>query len=378
MRMPGHGLPIRSRFTLLYGIVFVLSGAVLLTIAGTVAAGYRVSDTAPGGEDTPATADALRQVQQQLAEVQDAQTRRVLLGSALALAVMAAASMLVGSVLARRVLRPLRTITESTRRITADDLDRRLAVPGPADEVKDLADTIDGLLERLAAAFAAQRRFVADASHELRTPMATMRALVDVAAAKPQAAPQTVALADRVRTELDRADRLLEGLLALARAQHGALADGVPVALADVVSAAVADRTGEAAARGLTVRVASAHGVRVRGDATLLRRLVDNLLDNAVRHNEPGGWIRVALAADGPATTLTVENGGTVLDPAQVAGLTAPFRRLGADRTGSDGGSGLGLAIVAAVAGAHGGTVALHARADGGLRASVVLPGEGS
>ena len=147
-----------------------------------------------------------------------------MVGSVVALAIMAVVSVVLGWFAAHRVLRPLRRMTAATRRISADNLHERLAVPGPADEVKDLADTIDGLLERLEGAFAAQRRFVANASHELRTPLATMRASLDVAKAKPEPAPpQTTALAARLRTELDQVDRLLEGLLVLARAQHGDL-----------------------------------------------------------------------------------------------------------------------------------------------------------
>ena len=137
---------------------------------------------------------------------------------------MTVVSAVLGWIVAGRVLRPLRQITAATRRISADNLHERLAMPGPGDELKDLADTIDGLLERLEGAFAAQRRFVANASHELRTPLATMRASLDVAVAKPEPVPaQTVALAGRLRTELDRVDRLLEGFLVLARAQHGDL-----------------------------------------------------------------------------------------------------------------------------------------------------------
>ena len=193
------------------------------------------------------------------------------------------------------MLRPLRTITAATRRISADNLHERLAVTGPADEVKDLADTIDELLERLEASFAAQRRFVANASHELRTPLATMRASLDVAVAKPEPVPaQTVALADRLRTELDQVDRLLEGFLVLARAQHGALADRAPVSLGRVVSAALDARAADIAAKSLTVDDGRPPTPRGRGAAaTLLARMVDNVIDNAViaqprRRLDPG------------------------------------------------------------------------------------------
>ncbi len=176
-------------------------------------------------------------------------------------------SLALGWGVAGRVLRPLRVMTAATRRISADSLNERLAMTGPQDELKDLADTIDALLERLDGAFTAQRRFVASASHELRIPLTTMRASLDVT------------------------DELLEGLLTLARAQHGAL----PVP----------------------------------------RRMADNLIENAIGHNRDSGWIRITTSADDTAARLLIENGGDVLDPAQVAGLAQPFRRLGADRTGS-------------------------------------------
>jgi signal transduction histidine kinase len=298
------------------------------------------------------------------------------MGSLIALLVMAAVSVLLGNAVAGRVLRPLRTITATTRRITAENLHERLAVPGPADEVKNLADTIDGLLERLEASFAAQRRFVANASHELRTPLATMRASVDVALAKPEPAPpQTVALANRLRTGLDRADRLLEGLLVLARAQHGELADRAPVSLGDLVSQAMTARAADIKAKNLTAEDGGLQRAAwTQGSPTLLSRMADNVIDNAIVHNQDGGWIRVATTADGTAARLIVETGGRALDPAHVARLGQPFQRLAADRTGSGTSSGLGLSIVAAIADAHGGHLDLHARPEGGLRVTISLP----
>jgi hypothetical protein len=283
---------------------------------------------------------------------------------------------LIGWIAAGRVLRPLRVITAATRRISADSLDERLALPGPGDELKDLADTIDGLLARLESAFAAQRRFVANASHELRTPLATMRASVDVAVAKPgPVPPATLALAGRLHTELDRVDGLLDGLLLLARAQHGELPGQATLPLDYAVAAALAARASAIAARNLTVQhVTGDRAAWVRGSPPLLLRMVDNLLDNAIGHNRDGGWIRLSTGAGDGLARLVVENGGEVLDQAQAASLGQPFRRLGADRTGSDRGAGLGLSIVAAVAEAHGGTLGLTARAEGGLRVTISLP----
>ncbi|GIL26320.1 sensor histidine kinase [Actinocatenispora comari] len=364
---------VRVRFTALYTGLFLGSGALLLALAYAFATGSRrsVSQQVPG---TGGTSDQLRQVQAELADAHATQTRQLLLGCLLAFAVMAVLSVLLGTGMARRVLRPLREITAATQAISAANLDRRLAVPGPHDEVKDLADTIDGLLARLEASFAAQRRFVADASHELRTPLTTMRASLDVAVAKPDPAPQTVALAGRLRTELDRVDGLLSGLLVLARAEHGALRERTAVPLAGLVADALADRADQIAVRRLTVTLDGTDDAVGSGDRTLLARLVANLVDNAVVHNAAGGWIRISTAATGAEARLTIATGGAVLDAAQLAELTRPFRRLAADRTGSDTGSGLGLSIVAAIAAAHHGSLDLAAPATGGLTATVRLP----
>jgi signal transduction histidine kinase len=365
----------RLRFTLLYGVLFLLSGVGLLAIVSLVTFGStRSSRAVPSNLPVPPpSVDArIHALQTELSQAHNAQSRQLLVGSAIALAVMVVVSIVVGHVIAGRVLRPLRTMTATTRRISADNLHERLAVPGPADEVKDLADTIDELLERLEGAFTAQRRFIANASHELRTPLATMRASLDVALAKPAPIPeQTVALTDRIRTELDQVDRLLEGFLVLARTQH-ALPGRATFSFGDVVAEALDARAADLAT--LTTEEVIAHeDTWVRGSRTLCRRMVDNVIDNAIRHNQAEGWIVVSVTA-GDMQRLIVESGGPVLDEEQVAQLAQPFRRLGADRTSSDGGTGLGLSIVAAIASAHGGTLELRARSEGGLRVGIALP----
>jgi signal transduction histidine kinase len=365
---------VRLRFTALYGGVFLLSGAVLLAIAALVSVGSTstVAVGQFGQQPSPTQADVQR-LQDQLAQAHSTQWRQLLFGSAVALGVMAVLSLVVGWMVAGRVLRPLRRMAAATQRISAENLHERLAVSGPADEVKDLADTIDRLLERLEGAFASQRRFVANASHELRTPLATMRASLDVAVGKPEPPPpQTFALAERVRTELDHVDRLLDGLLVLARTQHGDLPGRTHLSLAEIATAAVDARCDDIAARRLTLDTTIVGPAALEGDATLLRRLIDNLVDNAIRHNRDGGRIRVAVASDGTFVRLVVETGGPVLDAAEVARLAEPFRRLGTQRTGP--GTGLGLSIVEAIASAHGGTLSLLAPAEGGLRVTVALP----
>ena len=362
-----RGGTVGRRFTLLYAAVFLASGAGLLLLTFLLS-GTKVTTQAP--DDGPAVGDAqdrIRLLQEQLGEAQSQQNRQLLVGSAIALLVMAAVSLLLGRAMASRVLRPLRQITAATRRISADSLDQRLAMTGPADEVRDLADTIDGLLARLEAAFTAQRTFAANASHELRTPLATIRAAADVAAAKPGAPPQTIALAARTRTELDRVDALLGGLLTMARTQRVASAESIEIE--DLVARSLDALD---VPRG-AVEVPAA---TVVGDAVLIARLIDNLVANAVRHNVDNGWIRIAADTGGDGMVrFSVQNGGPVLDQHDVDRLAQPFVRLGADRTGSENGTGLGLSIVDAIAAAHGGRLDLTARPDGGLTATVTLPG---
>ena len=404
MRQPHHGgrrlrlpswipLPplmrtLRWRLTALYGVLFLVSGALLLLISG----GYVINSssqeaTAPAPRvPTSAAAQlardqaAIRQLQHDLAgqasSGPSSLSHTLFVASAIALGFMTIGSVLMGWLLAGRALRPVRQMTAATQQISAHNLDERLAVTGPNDELKVLGDTIDGLLERLEAAFRAQRRFVANASHELRTPLATIRASLDVAVAKPEGAPpQTIALASRVRAELDRIDSLLEAFLVLARAQHRSLPGYAVLPLDYVVGAALADQQAAIHARHLTVAGAAAPGgAWVRGSQALLARLVENVLDNAICHNEDGGWVDITAATEAGRATLVVENGGQVLEQRQVDELSQPFRRLEADRIGTDKGSGLGLSIVAAIAEAHDGRLDLHARPGGGLRVCIDLP----
>jgi signal transduction histidine kinase len=368
---------VRLRFTLLYLALFLLSGAALLAITVLLSIDNTKQTTQANGQQ-PAAAAAQQRIaalQAQLDDVHARQVHQLLTGATVALAVMVVASAVLGPTVAGRVLRPLRTITARTRRITADNLHERLAVTAPHDEVKDLADTIDGLLERLEGAFDAQRLFAANASHELRTPLATMRAALDVAVAKPPPIPaQTTALADRLRTELDQIDHLLHGLLTLARSQHGAPPDPVTTPLAGLVSQALAARSADITTLDLTVHTHLDDQMWIHGSRTLLSRMIDNVIDNAVTHNHAGGWIHVQATANGPAALLVVETGGHRLDPQQVSRLAQPFHRLGTERTGNAHGSGLGLSIVSAVAATHGGRLDLRARPEGGLRVAITLP----
>ena len=390
LRLPGR--TVRVRLTALYGILFLVSGAVLLAIASGVAVARSSSVRAVPAPNQAMPGSALAQAQARIqvlqAQLQNLQSQaasqpgqdklphQLLIASLIALAIMTVISVALGWLVAGRALRPVREMTAAAQRISEDSLHERLGLHGPKDELKQLGDTIDGLLERLEVAFNAQRRFAANASHELRTPLTTMRAALDVALAKPEPAPpQTVALAVRLRTELDRIDRLLEAFLVLARAQLWSMPGQAVLPLDYIVGSALADQAAAIRAMDLTVQDTSSQGgAWVAGSQALLSRMVENVIDNAVCHNTPGGWIAITTRARGEGARLVVENGGQVLDQQQVAELSQPFRRVEADRIGTDKGSGLGLSIVAAIAEAHGGTLDLRARPGGGLRVCVDLP----
>ncbi len=301
--------------------------------------------------------------------------RQLLIASAIALAMMAVISLAVGWLVAGRFLRPLRTITATTKEITATNLHERLRLTGPDDELKELADTVDALLDRLERSFAFERQFVANASHELRTPLTGMRTSLDVAMAKPEpVAPHIRTLAERLRHELDHVDRLLESFLTLAHTQQGPLGDESTVSLGELARGAVERHADTISAKGLEVDQQQRQDAWVTGSETLLSRMVENVIGNSVGHNQTNGWVRVKTATEDTHALLIVENGGPVLDPDQVSQLTQPFQRIGAERTGSDNGSGLGLAIVSSIVEAHGGTLHLEALTDGGLRVAISFP----
>ena len=295
----------------------------------------------------------------------------------LALLLIGTLGVLVSYYLAGRVLRPLQSITSAAQRLSVERLDARIGLNGPQDELKELADTFDEMLSRLQAAFEAQRRFVADASHELRTPLAVMRTEVDVALADPDAsAAELRAAAEVVREATMRADRLVDSLLLLAQSERRAGLDGAAVRerveLPEVAAQALSAVAAEVQERRL--EVATSYGpAGVVGDRGLLERLAGNLVENAVRHNVPDGWVRVDTGTVQGRSRLEVSNSGQPLAPDQVAGLFEPFRRYGTARTARRG-AGLGLSIVRAVAEVHGGAVHAAARPDGGLTVTVDLP----
>jgi signal transduction histidine kinase len=280
-----------------------------------------------------------------------------------------------GWLVAGRMLGKLRTITAAARSVSASSLHARLALDGPEDELKELGDTFDGLLARLEGAFGAQRQFVANASHELRTPLARQRTLIEVALADP--APSVASLQEVCRRVLvtgEQQERLIEALLTLARSQRG-LNRREPVDLAAIAGGLMRARWPGVQQHGLTVTT-GLHPAVALGDAPLAERLITNLVDNAMRHNVPGGAVEVGTAVWAGHAVVSVFSTGPVIPPDQVDQLFQPFHR-GAprDRTGGRDGLGLGLSIVAAIAEAHGAWLRAHALPGGGLGVRVGFTG---
>lgn len=365
MRRPPLGL--RLRLTVLATLVVALAGALLLVL-GWVLAG-QVADGVPDSGGAPVVVDGVVTSSGVLAATVREQARSdVLTRGAVAYPLVVVAAALLSWVLTGRALRPLQRVTATARRLSQESLDERIRPKGPRDEVRELAETFDTMLDRLQAAFDAQQRFVADASHELRTPLAVMRTEVDVTLADPDAdVAELRRMGEVLRAATDRAEAMVTGLLVVARTSATGLARRERVDLARLVGPALDAVGGEVRERGISVRT-HLEARPVDGDGALLERVVGNLLENAVRHNIPGGWVDITCATD-----LVVSSSGPEIDPAEVPALFEPFRRGGSARTAHRG-SGLGLAVVAAVVSAHGGRVIAVAVPGGGLAVTVSLP----
>jgi len=299
--------------------------------------------------------------------------QQLLIVSGIALAVIAVAAVAIGWVIAGRVLRPLRAITAAARRISASSLHERLALHGPEDELKELADTLDSLFARLEASFDAQRRFAASASHELRTPLTRERALLQVTLADPAAtADSWQAVGRDLLASNAEQERLIEALLTLASSEAGT-GEPEPFDLAAITSEALAAAGPAISLLGLHVH-ADIQPAILDGDPLLVQQLAANLIDNAVRHNIPGGDVQVATGTSHAGAVLSVASSGQVIPTADVDRLFQPFQRLGPRRARGDGGHGLGLSIVKAVATAHGATITAQPRPGGGLAIDVTFP----
>jgi signal transduction histidine kinase len=379
---------IRLRLTVVYAVVLVVACAALLALNYWLlyhSLYNNIHDPSPAElakmrSTAPANAqyldEKLRNFDIDAAQV--AQLRkRALLGSAgtsaIGLLITAVIGLGISWIVAGRMLRPLRTLTATTRRISEDRLHERIALTGPRDELRELADTFDEMVSRLESSFNSQRRFVADAAHELRTPLAIVRTGAEVQLAKRHSAPeQWQAMAERILTATGRAERMLDGLLALARSDSGVIA-AEPHDLAPAAAAALSETDDEAEHAQLTVTT-DLRPAPVTGDPALLDRLVSNLVDNAIRHNHPGGWVEVVTGHRDERAVVTVRNSGDRIPPAEVDRLFEPFQRLAPNRTASASSTGLGLAIVRSIVHAHGGTIAAAPNASGGLTVTVALP----
>ncbi|HEX6360997.1 sensor histidine kinase [Actinophytocola sp.] len=363
---------VRLRLTLMYGGLFLLCGAGLL--AGTyfpvrhqvTSSKVRMFElpqppTPPAPLPSPPRQPFLEAAERALVADRENVLHQLLVQSVIALAIMMVLALALGSFVAGRILRRLHTITTTERDISATNLHRRLALPGPADELKQLGDTFDDLLSRLDASFQAQRQFVANASHELRTPLARQRAIAQVALDDPDATVESLRAAhERVLAAGTQQERLIEAMLTLTRGQAG-LDVRHPFDLAEVVREVVGSRSSP-----VPIRTSVAECV-VSGHRALAERLVVNLVDNAVRHNVDDGWVEVSCGAG----VLTVSNTGPVVPADAVERLFQPFQRLGPARTGE--GLGLGLSIVRAIATAHDATVEAVPRQEGGLVVTVTF-----
>jgi signal transduction histidine kinase len=298
--------------------------------------------------------------------------RQIVIISAIALSAIAVAAAAIGWIIAGRVLRPLRTINAAARRISASSLHERLALNGPDDELKELANTLDNLFARLEASFDAQRRFAANASHELRTPLTRERTLLQVTLADPASTTGTWrAVSRELLASNAEQERLIEALLTLASSEAGP-SECEPLDLAVITSEALAVPRPAIGHLGLHVHTDIQPAI-LDGDPLLVQQLVMNLIDNAVRHNIPGGDVQVSTGTSGGHAVLSVTNSGPVIPPAEVDRLFQPFQRLGPRPARRDGGHGLGLSIVRAIATAHAATITAQPRPGGGLATDVTF-----
>ncbi|KJS57547.1 histidine kinase [Streptomyces rubellomurinus subsp. indigoferus] len=396
---PGDGMlawlpfrpTIRMRLTLLYGGMFLMAGVVLLLLMyffvrqalhdvapqpfnfGVLNANGSVSSNLlVNGQ--PMSSGQLNDALAAVHEARSTSALNTLLQKSLTVLVcLAVIAFAAGYALAGRVLRPLGRITRTARDVASSDLHRRIELDGPDDELKELADTFDGMLDRLDRSFDSQRRFVANASHELRTPLAINRTLLEVQLSDPAASPDLQQLGKTLLATNERSEQLVEGLLLLARSENE-LTDRRPVELSEVATRALEQTRGEADKREVDLRSKLDPAV-VGGNGVLLERLALNLLQNAVRYNTPGGWVELATAEVPGGGELVVSNTGPVVPGYELEHIFEPFRRIkGADRTRSDKGVGLGLSIVRSVVRAHGGTIEATPRAGGGLTMRVRIP----
>ncbi|WP_237109470.1 cell wall metabolism sensor histidine kinase WalK [Nonomuraea sp. MG754425] len=368
---------IRWRLTLTYSaLVFAAAAALLLSMYAIVGTSIVTEWPQLNTRGINAIDATIAQSQWMLAKEATVQSARdqLLRSAIMALVGVGILALIIGYFVADRAMRPVARMTATARKLSESTLaHQRIGLEGPNDELKELADTFDAMLTRLNVAFDTQRRFVANASHELRTPLTINRTVLEIALSDPAASEDLKALGRTLLEVNARNEKLIEGLLLLARSERE-LAVRKPVEIMDVARTAVEQVTPFAAEHGVTVTTELV-SAPTTGDPVLLERSVSNLLENAVKYNIPENgkvWIRTGMA-DG-ALVVQVANTGQHVPAYEVNSLFEPFRRLHADRVESAKGSGLGLSIVRAVVQAHGGNVAAVPRDGGGLVVTIRLP----
>ncbi|MFG1920517.1 sensor histidine kinase [Cryptosporangium sp. NPDC048952] len=358
-------LTLRLRLSLVYGGLFMFAGSLLLGVTYVLVAqrlptgGEALRVAAPAGE-TPRT--------EIVKETANDALSALLTQGGIALIIVGVAATAFGWLIAGRMLQPLHRVTETARRIAdaPSSLHERIEMDGPQDEVKELADTFDAMLERLDHAFDGERKFIANASHELRTPLTVNRALLEVALYRSCPAPEVQQLAETLLAVNERHERLVDGLLLLARSERN-IGERFHVDVADL-----ADHVIDSLSPGAVTVLPKLEEAPTTGNPVLLERMVQNLMENGLRYNVPeGGTLEVFTGVASGAAYLEVRNTGPAVPRHFVPGLFQPFRRL-TERMGS--GAGLGLSIVQAVVRAHGGSVSASPGSSGGLVVTVLLP----
>ena len=359
----------RLRLTLMYSGMFLALGTVIVAAIFALGSG---SEAIRVSSAVPVSALGRPNVHAVISQQHSVDINRFLAASWLTLTLTALASLPLGWFLAGRTLRPLRQMTTAARAITAGNLHQRLAVAGADDEFKQLGDTFDELLSRLEASFASQKRFVANAAHELRTPLTVERTLLQVALADPQASAATLrAACEEVLASGRDHQQLLDSLLTLATSERG-LDHHRPLELAQLAAESLAMHAADIDRRAIRL-TASLAPAPASGDPALVRRLIDNLVDNAIRYNQPDGMIEVSTTTQSACAVLSVTNAGQPVAPDEIDRLFEPFQRIG-HRTSADGHPGLGLSIVSAIASAHDAAVVAVPSPSGGLVVSVSFP----
>jgi signal transduction histidine kinase len=376
-------LTARTRLTLLYtGLVFA-AGAVLTVLTYLLTrqnlAHRRIITqlTGPGVPDQPPPEP--EDMSAVASQVREETLSTLLTQAGIALAAVTVLAMLLGGLVAGRVLRPIRAISATAQRLSAENLSARVPVRPPHDELTALAATVNGMLDRIQhgvverdQALDSQRLFTANAAHELRTPLTTIRTAIDVTLDGEPTRAELLTMAQDVRAAADDSRRTLDGLLALARS-HTGVTDPRPLDLSAVVAAALADIADTLSTADIEVDLELGAGW-VPGEPVLLERMAANLLDNAVRYNHPGGRITIRTGTSTCGAFLRVRNTGPEVAASRVDRLLEPFVRGEGTRTCAEGGAGLGLSIVRAVVLAHHGTITANANPGGGLDISVQIP----